>query len=75
MLKFKNKFLTYNAVNFNAVIKLPEHIINEISWWENNIFEVFKSTRYPQISVIIYTDAHLGHGFQMRSWRILMSLN
>ena len=32
MLKFKDKFLKYNKDNFNAVIKLSEDTLHEISW-------------------------------------------
>ena len=40
--------------------------MNEISWWEKNIFKLFKPIRYPKISIIIYTDASLeGWGASM----------
>ena len=38
MLKFKDKSLKYNKGNFNAVIKLSEDTLHEISWWKKNIF-------------------------------------
>ena len=38
---------------------MPEDTLNEISWWEKNIFKSFKPIRYPKISIIIYTDASL----------------
>ena len=47
MLKFKDKSLKYNKGNFNAVIKLSEDTLHEISWWKKNIFKVFKPIRYP----------------------------
>ena len=59
MLKFKDKSLKYNKGNSNAVIKLSEDTLHEISWWKKNIFKVFKPTRYPKISISIYTDASL----------------
>ena len=33
--------------------------LHEIPWWKKNIFKAFKPTRYPKISIIIYTDASL----------------
>ena len=59
MLNFKDKSLRYNKGNFNAVIKLSEDTLHEISWWKKNIFKVFKPIRYPKISTTIYTDALL----------------
>ena len=59
MLKSKDKSLKYNKGNFNAVIKLSEDTLHEISWWKNNVFKVFKPIRYPKISITIYTDASL----------------
>ena len=80
MLKFKDKSLKYNKVNFNAVIKLSEDTLHQISCWKKSILEVFKLIRYPRFIITIYTDASLkgwvppwvmspqvGHGFQMRS--------
>ena len=57
MLKFKDKSLKYDKGNFNAVIKLSEDTMYEISWWKKNVFKVFKPIKYPKISIIIYTDA------------------
>ena len=57
MLKLKDKSLKYNKGNFNAVIKLSEDTLYEIAWWKKNIFKTFKPIRYPNISIIIYTDA------------------
>ena len=59
MLKLKHKSLKYNKGNFNAVIKLSEDTLHEISWWKKNIFKVFKPIRYPKFSITIYTDASL----------------
>ena len=80
MLKFKDKSLKYNKVNLNAVIKLSEDTLHEISCWKKNIFKVFKLIRYSRFIITIYTDASLngwvppwvmspqvGHGFQIRS--------
>ena len=45
---------------------MSEDILHEISWWKKNIFKVFKPTRYPKISISIYTDASLeGWGASM----------
>ena len=66
MLKFKDKSLKYNKGNFNAVIKLSEDTLHEISWWKKNIFKVFKPIRYPKFSITIYTNASLeGWGASM----------
>ena len=66
MLKFKDKSLRYNKGNFNAVIKLFEDTLHEISWWKKNIFKVFKPITYPKFSITIYTDASLeGWGASM----------
>ena len=65
-LKFKYKSLKYNKGNFNAIIKLSEDTLHEISWWKKNIFKVFKPKTYPKISIRIYTDASLeGWGASM----------
>ena len=42
MLKSKDKSLKYNKGNFNAIIKLPEDTLHDISWWKKNIFKVSK---------------------------------
>ena len=66
MLKFKDKSLKYNKGNFNAVIKLSEDTLHEVSWWKKNIFKVYKTKRYPKFSITIYTDASLeGWGCSM----------
>ena len=59
MLKLKDKSRKYNKGNFNAVLKLPEDTLYEMSWWKKNIFKTFKPIRYPKISIIIYTNASL----------------
>ena len=43
MLKFKDKSLKYNKGNFNAIIKLSEDTLHDISWWKKNVFKVSKS--------------------------------
>ena len=60
MLKFKDKSLKYSKADFNAIIKLPEDTWHEISWWEKNIFKVFKPIRYPKINITVYTNASFG---------------
>ena len=60
MLKFKDKSLKYNKADFNAIIKLHEDNLHEISWWEKNIFKVFKPIRYPKINITVYTNASFG---------------
>ena len=66
MLNFKDKSLKYNKGNFNAVMKLSEDTLHEISWWKTNVFKVFKPIRYPKISTTIYTDVSLeGWGASM----------
>ena len=66
MLKFTDKSLKYNKGNFNAVVKLSEDTLHEISWWKKNMFKVFKPIRYPKFSITIYTDASLeGWGASM----------
>ena len=40
--------------NFNAVIKLSEDTLHEISWWKKNVFQVFKPIAYPKISITIF---------------------
>ena len=42
MLKSKDKSLKYNKGNLNAIIKLPEDTLHDISWWKKNIFKVSK---------------------------------
>ena len=41
MLKLKDKSLKYNKGNFNAVIKLSEDALHEITLWKKNIFKAF----------------------------------
>ena len=53
------KSLKYKKGNFNATIKLSEDTLHEMSWWKKNIFKVFKSIRYPKISITIYINASL----------------
>ena len=60
MLKFKDKFLKYNKGNFNAIIKLSEDTLHEISLCKKNILKKFKiQFKNSKISVTIYTDASL----------------
>ena len=45
---------------------MSEDALYEIAWWKKNIFKAFKPIRYPEISIIIYTDASLaGWGASM----------
>ena len=37
MLKFKDKSLKYNKVNFNAVTKLSGDTLNKTPWWKKNL--------------------------------------
>ena len=39
MLKLKDKSLKYDKGNFNAIIKLSEDTLHEISRWKKNIFK------------------------------------
>ena len=57
MLKFNEKSLKYNKGNFNAIIRLSEDTLHEVSWWKQNIFKVFKPIRYPKINITIYANA------------------
>ena len=72
--------LKYDKGNSNAIIKLSEDTLHELSWWKKNKFKVFKPKGYPRINIKNYTDASLDgwmppwlmypqvrHGFQMRS--------
>ena len=38
VLKNKDDFLKVNKGNFNAGIDLTKNALQEIKWWENNIF-------------------------------------
>ena len=59
MLKIKDKSLKCNKGNFDAVIKLPEDTLYEISLRKKNILKAFEAIAYPKISIIIYTVALL----------------
>ena len=59
ILKNKDDFLKANKGNFNARIDLTKNALQEIKWWENNIFYPFKLIRKVKISKVIYTDASL----------------
>ena len=66
MLKIKDKSLKCNQGNFDAVIKLPEDTLYEISLRKKNILKAFEAIAYPKISIIIYTVALLeGWGASM----------
>ena len=55
--KNKDDFLKANKGNFNARIDLNKNALQEIKWWENNIFYAFKPIRKVKISKVIYADA------------------
>ena len=74
MLKFKDKSLKYNKSNFNAITKLSEDTLHEISWWKKNIFKVFKPIRYPKFSITNYTDASR-EGWGASMGNVLMHIN
>ena len=59
ILKNKDDFLKANKVDFNTRIDLTKNASQEIKWWENNIFYVFKPIRKVKTSKVIYTDASL----------------
>ena len=59
MLKNKDDFLKANKADFNTRIDLTKNALQEIKWWENNIFYPFKLMRKVKISKVIYTDASL----------------
>ena len=57
--KNEDDFLKANKGNFNATIDLTKNALQEIKWWENNIFYTFKPIRKVKISKVIYADASL----------------
>ena len=59
ILKKKDDFLKASKRNFNDRIDLTKNALQEIKWWENNIFYTFKTFRKVKISKLIYTDASL----------------
>ena len=59
ILKNKDDFLKANKGNFNARIDLTKNALQEIKWWENNIFYAFKLITKVRISKVIYTDVSL----------------
>ena len=59
ILKNKDDFLKANKGNFNARIDLTKNALQEIKWWENNIFYAFNPKRKVKIIKVIYTDASL----------------
>ena len=58
VLKNKDDFLKVNKGNFNARIDLTKNALQEIKWWENNIFYAFKPIRKIKISRVIYNNAY-----------------
>ena len=59
ILKNEDDFFKANKGSFNAGIDLTKKVLQEIKWWENNIFYVFKPIRKVKLSKVIYTDASL----------------
>ena len=59
MLKNKDDFLKANKADFNTRIDLTKNALQEIKWWENNIFYAFKLITKVRISKVIYTDVSL----------------
>ena len=59
ILKNKDDFLEANKASFNARIDLTKNALQEIKWWENNIFYTFKPIKKVKISKVIYTDVSL----------------
>ena len=57
--KNEGDFLKANKGNFNARIDLTKNALQEIKWWEKNIFYAFKRISKVKISKVIYTDAPL----------------
>ena len=58
-MKNKDDFLKANKGNFNTRIDLTKNALQEIKWWENNVFYAFNPKRKVKIIKVIYTDASL----------------
>lgn len=52
-------FLQENKENYDAKIKIPSIVLEDLNWWRDNIFKTFHSLKKTEYIYEIYTDASL----------------
>ena len=53
---FKNEQLALHKGNYNAQITLPQHILDMIAWWRDNLQNAIRRVVTPRPEIFIESD-------------------